>query len=210
MAIILKKLNHIKMAQDKLMKLISIAQEKIETSENGEISVHNQNNSNYLLRQNSKDYATITVIKSGNKIIGYMIKHDSYGTSKIACPHQYTINVDHNFKITSESWHTLIFGPFTEFSFSLSINYRLSKNELHFSVDQYNDEKIDKIKNNYFSTDRLDLLLLKDFQKKIFLSYVSFKNPKLVEEVFNTDDFEKALKHELFDENIDVLRMYQF
>lgn len=207
----LNKIKHVKLANAKLLKLTEIVVNKINEFKNEDIDVIMEHNDNYTFKKSSNNAVTVklTVKKSGNKITGYQIIYDSSSTPEMLLPHRYFINISNDFKVTTEIWNTLIFGDANEYHMSLSINYETFIQDVHFSENQYNTLKLKKIRNNFFSSSQLECGSIKDIQKKIFLSYMAFKNPQLIEEIFQTDDFDLIMNHPSIEDNINVLKMYQ-
>ena len=196
--------------EKKIMDLFHLANNKSNIVKDGSVIISKESTDKFNIEHNKISIGQIQINRRGNTIQNYTVTlTDTSGNAALKMPHTYLLRtLSKDVQPEYEEWtHSEMKNGADMFIFYKIFHDNPSLH--HYEVEVYNYGNQLKIKNlKARVVNNKELANKESSFDVLFLSWMAFKQQDMFIELFNTVDFEQALKHEKFKENLNVLKMY--
>jgi len=195
--------------ENKIMDLFNLANKNSNIVKGGQVIISKQSTDNFNIDHNKITVGQIQINRKGNTIKNYTITlKDKSGSGDLKIPHTYLLRTQSkNVQPEYEEWTcSEIYNEADLFIF-----YKIfhdSPSLHHYEVEAFNYGNRLKLRNLKERVVNDKKIVDKEhYFDVLFLTWFAFKNQDVFLDLFNTSDFKQALKHEKFQENLNVLKM---
>jgi len=196
--------------EEKIMDLFHLANNKSNILKDGSVIISKESTDKFNIEHNKISIGQIQINRRGNTIQNYTVTlTDTSGNAALKMPHTYLLRtLSKDVQPEYEEWtHSEMKNGADMFIFYKIFHDNPSLH--HYEVEVYNYGNQLKIKNlKARVVNNKGLANKENSFDVLFLSWMAYKHQDMFIELFNTVDFEQALIHEKFKENLNVLKMY--
>lgn len=196
--------------EKKILDLFQLANDNSNIVKDGSVIISKESTDKFNIEHNKTSIGQIQINRRGKTIQNYtVILTDTSGNAALKMPHIYLLRTrSKDVQPEYEEWtHTEIKNGADMFIF-----YKIFHDNPplhHYEVEVHNYSSQLKIKNlKTRVVNNKDTANKKSAFDILFLTLMSLKHQDIFIELFNTVDFKEALKHDKFQENMNVLKMY--
>ena len=199
--------------ETKIIDLFNLANKNSNIFKGGEVAISKQSPDTFNIEHNDFTVGHIKINRKGNKIKNYTITlKDRSGSGYLNIPRTtYKLHtLSKNIQPEYEEWTCSEIYNEADLFICYKIFHDITPLPLHHcEVEVFNYGNRLKLRNFKKRVVNDKKIVDKEYYFDIlFLTWFAFKNQDVFIDLFNTNDFKQALKHEKFQDNLNVLKMY--